>query len=209
MLAFYSDLSAQEVRSGIKFEHVGIPGNIRSAFVIDMLQDPEGLLWFGSSTGLYRYNGQDFTHFQYTLPDSVPLFGREINALHWDTALNRLLVGTRQHGLLSYSYQDDTLRSLARVTAPINDITQTQDGTVWLLSFTNKLYKLESDSAMEIAVAEMQSPSALLSYGEDVIVGDLRKIVILKKRPDQAHPSHGMGGQEVLGQCALYGTHGG
>jgi len=173
-------LPAQELPGRLYFDHLSIPGNFRAAYASSILQDPEGLLWFGTSSGLYRYNGTDFTPFQYAAPDSLSLIGHEIQTLHWDRTGSRLLVGTQQSGLLTYSYRDDVLRSVGHSRVHINAIVQPDDGSLWLLSLANGLYRLEGDSLIPHKETKIKSPSALLAHRGSVIVGDVRQLVILE-----------------------------
>lgn len=170
----------QEVPGRLYFDHVSIPGNFRAAYASSILQDPEGLLWFGTSTGLYRFNGTAFTPFQYAAPDSTSLIGHEIQTLHWDRMGDRLLVGTQQSGLLAYSYRTDVLHSVGHSRVHINAIAQPEGGALWLLSLANGLYRLHGDSLTAHVEPSIKSPSALLAHGGAVIVGDIRQLVVLE-----------------------------
>ncbi len=180
IFCFCDSLPAQELPGRLYFDHLSIPGNFRAAYASSILQDPEGLLWFGTSSGLYRYNGTAFTPFQYAAPDSLSLIGHEIQTLHWDRKGSRLLVGTQQSGLLTYSYRDDVLRSVGHSRVHINAIVQPDDGSLWLLSLANGLYRLEGDSLRPHRETTIKSPSALLAHRGTVIVGDVRQLVILE-----------------------------
>lgn len=175
-------LQAQVMPDRVYLEHIDVPGNARAANAVDILQDPAGLLWFGTTNGLYRYDGYNFTLFDFVEPDSFRLDGREINALQWDRAKERLLIGTRHHGLLAYSYETDKLQRLVRTEGiRVDDIVQTNDGALWISSLPSGLYKLERDSLRKLDLPDtVQAPLALLAHGNQVLVGLGGNVAVLE-----------------------------
>src|SRR6478736_3329891 len=90
----------------IEFDHISIPGTMTSAIVEDIVQDQLGMLWMGKLM-LHRYDGKKFKSFNTIYPDSVIFNGKEITKLLWDKKGNRLLIGTRNLGLLQFRYEDN------------------------------------------------------------------------------------------------------
>ena len=59
-----STTSADDVPRGqIKFRSFGAYDGLRNLFIVSIVQDSNGLLWVATDDGVYRYDGQQFTHF--------------------------------------------------------------------------------------------------------------------------------------------------
>jgi ligand-binding sensor domain-containing protein len=134
-------LIAQRNESPVFFDHYTIPGVIKSTFVASLEQDEFGLIWFGTSSGLFRFNGEEFKHYPYRSDLGLSLDERQITVLHWDFVNDRLIVGTRMMGLLAFSYEHNTIVTLTKKEETIHDINQTADGRVWV-STANGLFEL-------------------------------------------------------------------
>lgn len=186
-LANVTSLHAQESQR-IHFDHFGIPGSIRSAFVSDIIQDEEGLLWLATSAGLYRYNGKQFTPIPFVAADSSRLTGREILTLLWDKVQHRLLVGTAKHGLLSYRYQDDSLQVVTPSAVPIDRLVQTRDGQVYALHQNSHLSRLEDRLLRPLKIPTLFTPSALLAHENALIIGERQRIVVWQGKVVQTLP---------------------
>lgn len=175
---------SQTLPEQLVFEQVYIPGTMRSSEITDILQDPEGLIWIAAD-GLFQFDGLNFTRYT-VLPDSGSIEGREINSLFYDNQRKRLLIATRNNGVVEYNYNSNALRKLpARDGVPIiNELAQTPDGIIWGTTFNNGLYYLENDTLKHYNSEQHSTNNAtsLCTYGEYLIVGDVRKIFWIKDR---------------------------
>jgi signal transduction histidine kinase/ligand-binding sensor domain-containing protein len=172
---------AQELPENISFEHLSIPGAIRSADINDVIQDPEGVIWIASD-GLYRYDGHNFNRYE-NLPDGNSIGGKEINSLFYDQVGKRLLIATRNYGIVEYSYQNNALRQLPSVqgTPVVNYIEQTSDGRIWASTFVNNLIYIDNDTLKPFTRLKFSGSStiALLAMQEQLLVGDAARIYII------------------------------
>lgn len=175
---------AQVLPEQLVFEHLTIPGTIRSSEIVDVLQDPEGTIWVAAD-GLYQYDGFTFTRYV-NLPDSGSIGGREVNGLFYDRVKNRVLIATRNYGIVEYSYHTNTLRKLpARDGQPIiNELAQTADGTIWATTFNRGLFYLENDTLKKFTDPNVKTNMAtsLIAQDDQLLVGDLRKMYFIKER---------------------------
>jgi signal transduction histidine kinase/ligand-binding sensor domain-containing protein len=166
----------------IPFEHVPIPGTINSSQVTDLVQDDYGLIW-ASGDGLFKYDGYKFTAYK-NLRTGESIGGQEIRCLFEDKHFNRLLIGTHSYGLVIYDYTTDKLSAVANQngTPIITNIAQTNDGTIWASSFSNRLYYLENDTLKAVADPDkkLTSITSLLAIGDKLLVDKLKKIYTLQ-----------------------------
>lgn len=178
-LASGMHVRAQVIPDKILFDPVSVPGNLRSALTEDIIQDPFGMLWVGSNV-LYRYNGREFKKYNAIFPDTLGFSQREITKLLWDKVKNRLLISTRNYGILQYRYETDRLEKLPGKNAPIiNEIAQTDDGTVWATSFTQGVFVLRNDTLVPWSVPnEVANPTGMNVNGNEIWIGCLRQVIV-------------------------------
>jgi signal transduction histidine kinase/ligand-binding sensor domain-containing protein len=69
--------------------------------VTAIIKDSEGYMWFGTTNGLNRYNGYEFTTFLHSRNDTASLPGNNITSLEVD-AKGNLWVGCMSSGLARY-----------------------------------------------------------------------------------------------------------
>ncbi len=175
---------AQKLPEKIEFDHIPISGTLTSTPVEDIIQDSVGMIWIAKNT-LHRYDGKKFKNYSLIYPDSLPLYGREITKLFWDSHKNRLLIGTKNHGLLQFRYEDNKILKVPTSSAGvpiISNIAQTPDGRVWVSSFSSGLFSLERDTLMRRFTLQLiNNPTALVVNGDDLWVGASHNIYVIKK----------------------------
>lgn len=103
--------------------------------VICMAQDSAGFMWFGTSNGLYRYDGNSFTPFSFKQLDGI-----EIRSLLVDKKSN-LWIGTTWEQLFKYDVQHNTLKHYIFDTATIGEnssqvssLCEGKNNQLWLAS---------------------------------------------------------------------------
>ena len=93
-VAALADAQGQNVR----FRHLSVEHGLSQEAVHAVLQDSQGLIWFGTQDGLNRYDGYDITVFNHSPRDPTSLSGGWIWSLFEDSQSN-LWVGTDGGGL--------------------------------------------------------------------------------------------------------------
>ena len=106
----------------ISFQHLTIEDGLPQNSVLTTLQDSTGFMWFGTETGLARYDGYSFKVFQHEANNSTSLSHNYITKIVEDNQGN-LWIGTRRGGLnyfntkteqfTHYRHQDDNINSLS------------------------------------------------------------------------------------------------
>jgi signal transduction histidine kinase/ligand-binding sensor domain-containing protein/ActR/RegA family two-component response regulator len=89
-------LFAQE----LQFRHLGVEDGLANAWVWSILRDSRGFMWFGTATGLSRYNGYSMEIYRHRLGDSTSIADQNVITLYEDR-VGTLWVGTRS-GLSRY-----------------------------------------------------------------------------------------------------------
>ncbi|MFK7776070.1 MAG: two-component regulator propeller domain-containing protein [Saprospiraceae bacterium] len=110
-----------------------------------MLQDSRGFFWIGSYSGLYRYDGYEFNHFQNIPNDSLSISDNKINGLV-ENQKGNLWVGT-QNGLNFFDVKKETFKSYTVASQngigaiEINDLIIDRKGVLWLATVNGVFYK--------------------------------------------------------------------
>ena len=92
--------------SNLKFENLNTEEGLSSSTCLEVFQDSQGFLWFGTIDGLNKYNGYEFEIFRPVLNDSTSISNNRINAIQEDTQEN-LWIGTNNG--LNFYHRDTKL----------------------------------------------------------------------------------------------------
>jgi ligand-binding sensor domain-containing protein len=132
-----TDLLAQN--RNVKFEHLGTAQGLSQNTVHCILQDHQGFLWFGTQTGLNKYDGYNFTAYQYDVFDSTSLSDNVVQSIFEDHA-GTLWVGTARGGLNRFERETEQFTrfvhdpknpySLSHNT--VSGIYEDRAGTLWI-----------------------------------------------------------------------------
>jgi signal transduction histidine kinase/ligand-binding sensor domain-containing protein len=151
-LLFHFGLQAQV--SNISFERVSSQKWLYQRNITSMAQDAEGYIWFGTSNGLYRFDGFAVEEFRYDPRNMQSLPHNNINCII-ATSDSALWVGTwgglarldtRTRQFTRYTNQPNQKNSL-----PINDIrsmVMDQGGNLWLGTFGAGLVRFNPVSGL-------------------------------------------------------------
>lgn len=85
--------------SNYEFEKISIEQGLSQSTILSITQDNRGYLWFGTATGLNRYDGYEFLVYVNDVNDSTSLSDNEVSALYFDKK-GILWIGT-SNGILN------------------------------------------------------------------------------------------------------------
>ncbi|REL24619.1 GHKL domain-containing protein [Rhodohalobacter sp. SW132] len=90
----------------LKLDHLTIEDGLSQSSGLAILQDRYGYMWFGTLNGLNKFNGYDFTIYEYDAADSTSLTSSHISYLFEDSRGN-LWIGTTGAGINLYNRKKD------------------------------------------------------------------------------------------------------
>ncbi len=125
----------------IQLDSVSRPADEISGTVYSITQDNSGFLWFGTGSGLYKYDGFQYTvyHYQPTKPSGLSSDAIEcvmadrqgyiwIGHYHNSSGIERLDPST---GIFThYEHREDDIHSLS--SDSVTTIMQDREGTIWI-----------------------------------------------------------------------------
>lgn len=111
LFVFQANFSAQ---SQLRFEHINKNDGLSQGTVNAILQDNNGLMWFGTNDGLNRYDGKNMIIYRRNHADKSSLPNNNIISLGQD-AYNRLWVGTMGSGLFYLDPVKNTFHSFKEI----------------------------------------------------------------------------------------------
>ncbi|MDP3445113.1 MAG: two-component regulator propeller domain-containing protein, partial [Ignavibacteria bacterium] len=111
MFVFQVNFSAQ---CQLRFEHINKTDGLSQGTVNAILQDNNGLMWFGTNDGLNRYDGKNMVIYRRNHADKNSLPNNNIISLGQDS-YNRLWVGTLGSGLFYLDPVKNTFHSFKEI----------------------------------------------------------------------------------------------
>lgn len=114
------------------FRHYKVEEGLSYNTVLSSLQDQEGFMWFGTKSGLNRFDGYNFKVFYKKANDSTSLGSDFVPVLY--ESHGKLWIGT-DNGIYSYNRETEDF-SLLKVTSnnTIRAITDDNNGNLWFIA---------------------------------------------------------------------------
>jgi signal transduction histidine kinase/ligand-binding sensor domain-containing protein len=174
-------LIAQNIPDHILFDHLPVPGTIHSVLTEDITTDEYGMMWIAKDA-LYRYDGHDFKKYNFIANDSTVFNSRETTVLYWDQQAHRLLVGTRNFGVVQYNYVTDQLDRLATKggVPAITDIAATAEG-ILVTSKASGIFRLENDTLVRATLpGDIVSPAQIIAGKKSTWIAAQNEIIVIR-----------------------------
>ena len=125
-----------------RFHHLTIDDGLSQNVAAALLQDRRGFIWIGTKDGLNRYDGVDFAVYRHDPFDTSTLLGDHVTALDEDGG-GALWVGTQAGSLTRLDPATGrAVRYRRSPTAVIENVTVGPDGSVWLATRGEGVYRL-------------------------------------------------------------------
>ncbi|PIE01939.1 MAG: hypothetical protein CSA81_09325 [Acidobacteria bacterium] len=138
----------EKFNSNYQFENIHLEGYFSNATVFSIVQDNEGFMWFGTSSGLIRYDGLDFKTFKHDPSDPYSVSNDNTGNLYVGQD-GLIWIGTWGGGLITFdplTFKAHTIDLAPEDDTSIGDlriqsIYQSKDGIFWFGSYESGLYK--------------------------------------------------------------------
>ncbi|MFC2096227.1 two-component regulator propeller domain-containing protein [Bacteroidota bacterium] len=114
ILLFYS-FSVYSQESNVKFSSLSITDGLSQSYVYTILQDTEGFMWFGTTEGVNKFDGNEFTHYKFELADSNSLSDNFVVSLI-ETSDKEIWVATRDGGVNIFNKETEKFKILKNNT---------------------------------------------------------------------------------------------
>ena len=128
-VAIFALPRADAAEPATTFTHLGAEDGLPSPTVWAVAQDPRGFMWFGTSSGLARYDGLEMFVYRHDPQDSRSLVHDDISTLLVDRA-GTLWIGTAA-GLSRYDSNTDSFENSLAGTL-VTALAEGQDGAIWV-----------------------------------------------------------------------------
>jgi signal transduction histidine kinase/ligand-binding sensor domain-containing protein/DNA-binding response OmpR family regulator len=170
-MMFMSFLSTAYSQNNYNFSKIGIEDGLSHNQVTAILKDADGFLWFGTMSGLNRYDGYSFKIFRKQLNDSSSLFNNSIESLY-ELPNGKIWIAAGANPCIYNSHTEkfdsasSYLSSLGLPDSTVINIVKGNNGRYWFLYDSLGLY-LYSDSEKKSKQFRQFNPSEkIASIGE-------------------------------------------
>ena len=153
-----------------QFRHYGVPEGLPSNVVYTVLQDPNGVLWMGTTGGLVRFDGLHFRRFRHDPRRPHSLKANDVDALLIDHR-KRLWLGGEGTGINLYRPATGDFRTWTHKPGDPhslagNDIAalvEGPDGSIWAGVFSHGVDRLLPDGRIRHYVHDKSDADSLSS----------------------------------------------
>lgn len=158
VFSFGLTLSALSQAEQYKFSHVDVNNGLSDNQLKCFLRDSRGFMWFGTASGLNRYDGYTIKVFRNTPGEATSISNSDINHLFEDH--EGRIWATSWTGVDVYDPQTETfehnpntyLRQLLIPDGTISDIKKDGNGNFWFIHTSQGLYKYNIDDKKTTAL---------------------------------------------------------
>ncbi len=123
-------------------EHIGLNKGLTTTYVSYVAQDNRGIIWVGSDSGLFRFDGHSFK--LYT-KEGQGLPGNTVSALYHDPASDKLWVGTK-NGIGRIDCATGKVENVENIDNKdifnVTDICRAADGGIWIANHYHTILHL-------------------------------------------------------------------
>lgn len=167
----------------VYFRHLGVKDGLTQVNIPSIYQDTVGVMWFGSSEGLNRFNGTSIKTFRPS-QDDQGLTNNEINQLSGNRKQETLYIRSG-NDLIKFDLRTETFRCLSRHN--IHAIHCAGD-TLWVLGKDTVSYYTETDGALRPYAAFPDKLGAGMAIYADKTTLWIATKTHLLKLPKQKQP---------------------
>lgn len=137
----------------LHFEHLGVADGLNQGSVYAIYQDSRGFMWFGTQSGLNRYDGYNVKTYSTDPFDSTSYQGTRAQVIEEDEDGN-LWIGSSQRGLSRFDPATGrfkryahSLNDTTKVTSGfIVDILEGRSGDIWISALSGGLTRLNPET---------------------------------------------------------------
>src|SRR5690349_892223 len=117
----------------IKFSRIDVNAGLSNSNVTRILQDSRGFLWVGTTDGLNKYDGYNFSIYRQVPGDTTGMLNNSITFLFEDSE-GMVWVSTANRGLYFYDRTHDRLHAVSELSAngEIINISEDKNKTLWV-----------------------------------------------------------------------------
>ena len=145
------------------FSHLGVEDGLSQVSVLDIFQDSDGYIWFGTRNGANRYDGYEFVVYQNEVNNNATLTDNYIRGFAEDNRKNIWIATSNGINCIDYKTKKITRfypKSINKecTTNIINRLLKHSDGNVY--AFCNRsVFKCSMNQTVETVFPDIAIPS--------------------------------------------------
>lgn len=151
-----------------RFSRIDIRNGLSNNQISSILRDDKGFMWFGTSSGLNRYDGYKFKVFKHIISDSTSI-SNDIISKCWEGPDNKLWVQARDHinffDKATESFSRDERSYFNKIGLPdaaLDDIKKDKTGQYWFVHTNAGLFKYNTKTEKSIRFTHIDNDETTL-----------------------------------------------
>ncbi|HMQ08006.1 MAG TPA: histidine kinase [Saprospiraceae bacterium] len=117
-----------QAQNFIRLDHIFYDEGMPSNWVRSIVEDSNGHIWFGGSTGLTRYDGRICKHFRFDPNDLNSLAANYVNHIFYDEENHRVIASTLGGGISILDINNEEFHNIMPRNANGESVTQIKKG---------------------------------------------------------------------------------
>lgn len=133
-------------------------GQLSCNLISAICQDARGFIWIGTEYGLNKFDGVQFTQYLNRENDANTLLGNIVRKLYLDR--NHCLWIGCSNGVQYYLPEKDAFCTIPfedNMTPNVTDITQLQNGEIWIATSGRGIFKIDRDKNKVVALDDINN----------------------------------------------------
>ncbi|MBN1416614.1 MAG: hypothetical protein JW973_16040 [Bacteroidales bacterium] len=148
----------------MRFKYLTVDEGLTHNMVITACQDAYGFIWFGTSSGLNKFDGYELINYLHKENDPTTISGDRIEIVFCDSR-KALWIGTH-YGLHRYNYDNNTFIHFTHSLFPdglgrINDMAEDENGILWMASWSGLIMYDPLNNTIQKYIHNADDPSSL------------------------------------------------
>ncbi len=149
VVAFFFLLDSLSIKAQtLFFDHFSMKEGLPHNTVYALAQDQEGFMWFGTHSGLLRYDGYKTKHFQHVKDENQAQINiQTVHSLLLDSKA-KLWIGTEDNGLVLYDTKKGNWTKIVdnqSINSAVNAIFEDKKGNFWIATMNNGCFVFDAE----------------------------------------------------------------
>lgn len=141
------------IAQNLSFKHYGLKEGMPQESVFCMTKDKDGFLWYGSTAGIFRFDGNDFFVPAPDTKNNIDITGYRVSNILAKDSL--IYLATDQKGLLTYNLETESINQISINDATCSSVSSTNN-TVLATLYNKGVLVIKDNNVLPVTFKNLQ-----------------------------------------------------